>query len=306
MTTILLGPQRFTTTAGAALRSLGVDGKVATVNSGWEEREGDDGELDRELDGRTRNLRLFARMLDVYAKDDHLAAAVAQFRGRRDALVGFYELRLRHAMAAVYDVQRRGQRHGAGGGALEESIRAVRAVDQWYLGELKQLRREAEERAPASASEVLAWHRGEVAAELAACRAVVVTGGHVGTLVQTLRLFDVRLPAHLPVIAWSAGAMALTPKVVLFHDHAPQGYSDARVWDRGIGRLPDLLVFPHARRRLRLEDRARMSVLARRFPKSRAVLLDDGARLVIGADGGLPDAARVLTPAGAVHQGSSR
>ena len=39
MRTILLGPQRFQVTAPAALRSLGVDGPVATINSGWEERE---------------------------------------------------------------------------------------------------------------------------------------------------------------------------------------------------------------------------------------------------------------------------
>jgi hypothetical protein len=306
MTTILLGPQRFTTTAGAALRSLGIDGPVATVNSGWEEREAEDLELDRELDGRARNLRLFARMIDVYAKDPEVAGAAMELRDRRASLVGFYELRLRHAMAAVYDVQRRGHRHGGGGRAFEESIRAVRSVDRWYLGELRELRREVEERSPASASEVVAWHRGEVAAELAACRVVVVTGGHVGTLMETLRLFDVRLPAHTPVIAWSAGAMALTTKVVLFHDHAPQGYSDAQVWDRGLGRLPGLLVLPHARRRLRLDDRARMSVLARRFPKATALLLDDGARLVIDADGVLPDSARVITHAGSIHQGPPR
>ena len=32
MRTILLGPQRFQVTAPAALRSLGVDGPVATIN----------------------------------------------------------------------------------------------------------------------------------------------------------------------------------------------------------------------------------------------------------------------------------
>ncbi len=54
MRTILLGPQRFMTTAGTALRSLGVEGPVATINAGWEEREDDVAELDQVLERRAR------------------------------------------------------------------------------------------------------------------------------------------------------------------------------------------------------------------------------------------------------------
>ena len=130
MTTILLGPQRFTVTARAALRSLGVEGAVATVNAGWEEREGEDRELDSVLDGRTLNLRLHARMADVLAKDPDVAAAAYAFGEQRDTLVALYELRLRHALAAAYSVQHRIARHGdptgAAAAALEESVRTVR------------------------------------------------------------------------------------------------------------------------------------------------------------------------------------
>ena len=70
MRTILLGPQRFMTTAGTALRSLGVEGPVATVNAGWEEREDEVGELDEVLGGHPRHLRLYHRTLDVIAKDE--------------------------------------------------------------------------------------------------------------------------------------------------------------------------------------------------------------------------------------------
>jgi len=61
--THLLGPQRFLTTAGAVVRSLDIEGPVATITAGWEERESDDGELDTVLDGRSQNLRLFGRMM---------------------------------------------------------------------------------------------------------------------------------------------------------------------------------------------------------------------------------------------------
>src|SRR5262245_61436644 len=107
MKTVLLGPQRFMTTAGTALRSLGVDGPVATINAGWEEREDVVDELDEVLGGDTRHLRLYHRTLDVLAKDATFAKAAIAFRDAHDALISLYRLRLDHAMEGVYAVQRR-------------------------------------------------------------------------------------------------------------------------------------------------------------------------------------------------------
>ena len=113
MRTVLLGPQRFMTTAGTALRSLGVEGPVATINAGWEEREDVVDELDTVLGANTRHLRLYHRTLDVIAKDAAFAKAAMAFRDRHDALLSLYRLRLEHAMDGVYAVQRR-TREGEG------------------------------------------------------------------------------------------------------------------------------------------------------------------------------------------------
>ena len=107
MRTVLLGPQRFMTTAGTALRSLGVEGPVATINAGWEEREDVVDELDTVLGGDTRHLRLYHRSLDVIAKDAEFGSAALAFRDRHDALLSLYRLRLQNAMDGVYAVQRR-------------------------------------------------------------------------------------------------------------------------------------------------------------------------------------------------------
>ena len=176
----------------------------------------------------------------------------------------------------MYAVQRRSSAHGTAEAALTDAIDAVRRLDDWYSTELKALYREIDARSPAAESEVIAWHRGELAGMLADSAALVITGGHVGMLLRTLRLFALPISDELPVIAWSAGAMALTSKVVLFHDYAPQGSHEAEVYDRGLGRVPGVIALPHARRRLRLDDRARCAVLARRFPDHRLLLLDDG------------------------------
>ena len=199
-------------------------------------------------------------------------------------------------------------------GAKRRPIDAVRRLDDWYSTELKSLYREIDVRAPAAESEVIAWHRGELAGMLADSAALVITGGHVGMLLRTLRLFALPISDELPVIAWSAGAMALTSRVVLFHDYAPQGSHEAEVYDRGLGRVPGVIALPHARRRLRLDDRVRCAVLARRFPDHRLLLLDDGTSAVFGTGGEpvaepagtayglLPHGVRVLTDDGVVQE----
>ncbi len=102
-------------------------------------------------------------------------------------------------------------------------------------------------------------------------------------LLHVLRLFAVTPPAD--VLAWSAGAMALTDRVVLFTDGRAEAYAP------GLGLVPDTVLLPHARRRLPVDDPVRLGALARRFAPARCVVLDDGGTLaasrVIGPDGRL-------------------
>ena len=316
MRTVLLGPQRFMTTAGTALRSLGVAGPVATINAGWEEREDVVDELDQVLGGDTQHLRLYHRTLDVLEKDAAFAADALALRDRHEELLSLYRLRLQHALEGVYTLQRRlggaaaaAARLEAGGdagppayGALDDAIEGVRHVDAWYAAQLKSLYAGFDEESPVESSGVIGWHRGELGALLDGCAALAVAGGNVGTLLRALRLFAIRVPDALPVVAWSAGAMAMTERVVLFHDFAPDGASEAEVFDRGLGRVPGVVALPHARRRLRLDDADRCAVMARRFTDQHCLLLDDGTAIEIRPDGGLPSGARILGIDGAVHE----
>ena len=137
----------------------------------------------------------------------------------------------------------------------------------------------------------VAAHRVEIGAILDEAGAVLVAGGHVGVLLNRLRLFGMRqLLAGRPVVAWSAGAIALTERIVLFHDHPPQGAGNAELADAGLGLFPGIVALPHAGSRLRLEDTHRVSLFARRFAPARCVTLDGGTRL-IWRDGRLAEAA---------------
>lgn len=300
--TVLLGPQRFQIIAGQVVAALEVDGAIATITAGWEEREDEDAELDEILGGRSANLRLHHRMFDVLAKDTTFAAAALEFRDRQDELLDFYRLRLTPALAAVNAARKRTSRLGEGPPAVADAIESLRALDRWYLDRLGVLLAEFDERSARDDSELIGWHRGEIAAILGGAGAVVLTGGNVATLLRALWLFDAAVPPDKPVVAWSAGAMVLTDTIVLFHDFASRGPSADELYARGLGRLPGIVVLPHARRRLDLDDHPRMSVLARRFADHRMLLLDDGARLPLAPDGPLPAGAKVLGTDGAVTE----
>jgi hypothetical protein len=296
---ILLGPQR-RPTVDAAARLLGLSGPVATVTAGWREREPDDAELTAALGGGAVNLGLYRRWLDVQDRDPEYAAGERALAGRLADLQDLYLLRLDYAMQAVYAVQRR-----SAGSALEEAVAAVRELDAAHLRRVNQARLEFFERLPPHDRPVIAEHRAEVSAVLADAAALVVAGGHVGALAEVLHLFNLAAALHStagrsPVIAWSAGAMALTDRIVLFHDRAPQGPGHPEVYGSGLSLLRDVVLLPHARARLQLDDAPRMAVFARRFGPARCVLLESGTRIDLadagsgGPAGGWPAGVRMI------------
>jgi len=129
---------------------------------------------------------------------------------------------------------------------------------------------------------------------------VVLAGGRVDVLAHVLHLFNVAAVIRSPVIAWSAGAMALAERIVLFGDRAPQGPGFPEVHGSGLSLVRGAVVLPHARARLRLDDAPRMAVVARRFAPDRCVLLDPGARVDTDGSGSWPPGTRVLGEDGQV------
>ena len=296
MRIILLGPQRRPTLDGV-VRSLGLSGPVATVTAGWQEREPDDALLGTLLGGRAVNLALYRRWLDVQDRDPEYSAGARRLADTVAELQDLYLLRLDYALRAVYAVQRR----SASGDTVQDAVDDVRELDTGHLRRVNVARREFFDRLAPHDRPVIAEHRAEVSAVLADAPALVIAGGHVGVLAEVLHLFNVAAALNgAPVIAWSAGAMALADRIVLFHDRSPQGSGHAEVYGSGLSLLRDVVLLPHARARLLLDDTARMAVFARRFAPARCVLLEAGARIDVSADGAWPPGVRVLGQDGRV------
>ena len=300
----VLGPQR-RPTVHHVVRGLRLDGPVAIITAGWQERESDDEEL-RQLVGGAQadaviNLRLRARWLEVLDQDRELAEAERAHDAALAELRHLYLLQLEHALAAVYDMAHRSHaRPRLRERALGDALEAVRLLDAQHLARVAELQAAFWDAWRPQEHPAIAAHREQVHGALRQAVGIVLAGGHIGELLRVLHLFHVQ--PHLPrsVVAWSAGAMALTERVVLFHDFVPHGMAATEVHGDGLGAVRGAVLLPHPRRRLRVDDRVRMAVLARRFAPARCVMLDDGVRVSFGADADLPSDARVVTPDGAI------
>jgi hypothetical protein len=269
---------------------------AVTVTAGWQERESDDAELDRVLGGGTVNLRLHARWLEVLDVDPELATAELDHRAVLDELQELYALQVEHAERVAETIRRSSTRPRTRAAALADAEGALRLLDTQHLDRVAAARADFEAAWRPAERDAVARHRAAVAERMAGAAALVVAGGHVGVLLHVLQLFGVpgaRSPEQ--VLAWSAGAMALTDRVVLF---SAAGGPTAETYAAGLGVLPGLVLLPHARRRLPLEDPVRLGALARRFAPARCVVLDDGVRLELGPAGELPADARVIGPDG--------
>jgi hypothetical protein len=273
----VLGPQRRPTVTALPAGTV-----AATVTAGWREREAADGELDGLLGGGTVNLRLYGRWLDVLDADPEYADAERNHRAVLDELQEMYALQVERAEQAMDAVRRSASRPRTRDGALADAEAALRVLDERHLDRMDTIRTEFEAAWRPGERDAVAEHRDRVRAALDRAGVLVLTGGHVGVLLHVLRLFALG-PGAADVLAWSAGAMALTDRVVLFTDGRAETYA------YGLGLLPGTVLLPHARRRLPVDDPVRLGALARRFAPARCVVLDDGGTLA---------AARTIGPEG--------
>jgi hypothetical protein len=293
----LLGPQRRVAGARAAVAELMPDGPVATINAGWRERETDTDELGAVLGGRMVNLELYRRWQQLAEDDPGYAEAERRRTGRLEELRAAYQLRLRHGVAAVRAVAQRVAESPIRDAALSDAVAGVRALDAWHVDRSTELRTafftevRPEERASISG------HRRAIAQLVDSSAGMVITGGHVGVLLHLLQVFGLAPLIRPPVITWSAGAMALSPRVVLFGDHAPYCHSDPEFYAAGLGLYTQAVPFPHARRRLRLNDHDHRQLLTDRLAPYPGLILDDGVRLDLVDQAGLPAGAVLLAEA---------
>ncbi|MDH3733294.1 MAG: hypothetical protein OEU54_07150 [Gemmatimonadota bacterium] len=283
---VLLGPQRDRPTLADTIIALkGSDvlpsgARLATVTAGWQDREGDPELTPVDAGTEVVDLGLYAGANRVAEADPDLAAGHHDAQRRLRELRRAYNLRLRGAMSTWTSL-------GAMTGderVLEperaDALSSIRALDTRHLARVAEIRGVYEERFRPHERDSVQAERAGIEQRLEDTDGLVFAGGHVATLINRLRMFDLAgLLGELPIIAWSAGAMALGARVVLFHDRPPWGPGNAEAFEIGLGVFDGLLPLPHATARLALDEPERMGRLSRRFRPTVCVLLDPGTRL---------------------------
>ncbi|MBA2661662.1 MAG: Type 1 glutamine amidotransferase-like domain-containing protein [Bradymonadaceae bacterium] len=277
---MLLGPQSDYAEIAQVLDNLEVSGTVALITAGWQENEAEDDTLARRM-GRPRvNLALHARSEKAFGADADLACAAAARQKHLQHLQEFYRMRLdavddvasaiavRHVDPLELDEQR------------QISVTQLRHLDADHLARCASVLDDFDATWKPRERQAVTTHSEEIAAVIEGCDAVVIAGGHILALLNRMRLFDVLARVgRRPIVAWSAGAMALTERIVLFHDSPPFGKNLAQVIDPGLGICPGVVVLPDMSRRVQLNKREKIGRFAQRMAPATCIALDPGSRI---------------------------
>jgi peptidase E len=308
----LLGPQGLAPNLPAVLREVPGKGPVVTITAGWRHEEGDDEALRQDIGGNGIMLPIYRWFEDLSGSvPDLLEAHAAQQREIR-ALKYLYRVRLESSMVALramVALRPRGEHLEILEGEIDDALAAMRAVRERFVVHADEVRLKFAERYRPLEHPAIRARVEEIRRVFSEARGICIAGGHVGVLRNRMEFFDAgallaeAIAGGTSVIAWSAGAMVLTERVVLFHDDPPVAQANAELLDRGFGLARDIVVLPHAKQRLFLDDAARVGILAARLAPTPVVGLEHGAWLR-DQDGwcnvGKPESAVRLWPDGQV------
>lgn len=275
---IMLGPQSPHSNLKNAIDSLSVNGPVVSITAGWRDSEAEIDELQAAIGSPIEDLNLYHLAEELFSREPKLHALHRERQDKLLELQRLYRIRLTPGMTAA----RKLLRDKAASDLLRLEQRAaisqVRSLDRHHLRRISAIhqefdRRRAEVLIPSATSLVQSLQK-----KLAESGLVLIAGGHVSVLVNRIRLFRlVDMLAQKPIIAWSAGAMVLGERIVLFHDDAPQGKRDAEVLDAGLGIVRNVIPLPQAKSRLDWSSRNRMALFSRRFAPAKCCTLDNGS-----------------------------
>lgn len=277
---ILLGPQSPASNLKQAIESINADGPVVAITAGWRDSEGEIDEL-REIVGRPlENLMLYQRAEQVFGNEPALYELQRERQEKLKELQRLYRIRLSPTLAAARKLMRTRAEPELLKLEQRAAITQLRALDTHHLHRIRAIHLNFNQRrAELDVPQALA-QRHEVHHLVKNAGLVLIAGGHVAVLLNRIRLFGLdQLLAHKPVIAWSAGAMAMSDRIVLFHHAAPQGKRDAELLDAGLGIVRRRVLLPHAATRLDWRNHKRMALFSRRFSPSTCCTLDNGSMI---------------------------
>ena len=272
----LLGPQPDFRTLVSTLRSLDGCARLAIISAGWEEDESNDQELRESLSGfHVENLSLFKRSEQLFASDHEFIKALQKRQDDLRELRNVYRIRLESLLDSARKMLALPDGNVAFEPEREMAVDAIRRLDTQYFFRTSQIIDQYEDSLKTDQRPDVIHHRVEISHLMNDVDALVITGGHAAIILNRLKIFGVLdMKPTIPIVAWSAGAMALSDQIVFFHDSPPQGAGDPELLRPGMGFCTDILPFPDGKKRLRLDDACRVALMARRFQRFACIVFE--------------------------------
>lgn len=279
-TVFLLGPQRPTANLANIVDRINPEGPIVTITAGWREGEGEVEEIEALVGRGVQDLGLYQRTESVFAQAPELRALHRARQDRLKDLQRLYQIRLRAYIQAARDLYDETVHSELLDQEQRAAINQIRALDRHHTKSVAAIHQRFESDREQLDIPIASAEREEVHDLLSRSSLVLIAGGHAAVLLNRIRLFSLRdLLSTKAIVGWSAGAMVLAQRVVLFHDDAPQGRRDAEILDTGLGIARSVVVLPHAKTRLDWSRPTRMTIFARRFSPAACVALDSGTSL---------------------------
>lgn len=278
---VLLGPQFHRPTAGDALRKLGLTSPAATITAGWQEREGEDEALVRQLPGNSVPLRLYQRAQRVWEADPELHTAHQVMQADMRTVRALYAVQLEAAAVAWVSLLETEGPERLLGPERNAALQAIQRLDAHMLKRVGSIRADFEAEVRLAERPSVTMERAAIVKDLSRVSTVVIEGGHIAVLLNRIALFGLgELIADKTLVGCAGGAMALCRRVVLYDDSPAIGRGHAEVVISGLGFAPGLIALPDAAARLRTDEPDRMRRLSLRLAPDRCALLDPGSKLV--------------------------
>ena len=279
-TQILLGPQVPEPNLRQAVKSIHAGGPVVVITAGWRDSEGEIDEVRDNVGRPVEDLMLYHRAEEVFANEPALRELQRERQDKLTELQRLYRIRLTPTIAAARKLLRTRAEPELLRLEQRAAISQLRALDTHHLRRIQSIHKDFNRRRAMLDIPRARAQREAVQQLVENAGLVLIAGGHVAVLLNRIRLFGLdQLLAQKPVIAWSAGAMALSERIVLFHHAAPQGKRDAELLDAGLGIVARRILLPHAGTRLDWRSRRRMALFSRRFSPAVCCTLDNGSML---------------------------
>ena len=277
---IMLGPQSPKSNLTEAIDLLSINGPVVSITAGWQDSEAENDELQTLIGRPIEDLNLYRKAEEIFLHEPELHALQRQRQDKLAELQRLYRVRLIHTMAAARNLIR--EKGDSDLLRLEQraAISQVRALDRHHVKRIAAIHDDFDSHRAKLSIPTAAELVQSAQQKVAQAGLVLIAGGHVAVLINRIRMFRlIDVLAQKSIVAWSAGAMVLGERIVLFHDDAPQGKRDPEVMDAGLGIVKNIIPLPHAKTRLDWSTRNRMALFSRRFAPAKCCTLDNGSMI---------------------------